>query len=202
MVLTSALPPGACHKDLDCANADLMCDVTTTTGAVCICDPLTGSDACTKHSGCVRTPCAACSDCLTQMAAFTIRQLYIQDSAAIAAAFSSYCNSTQTWTAAQCATAASAVAANKPSFGKRAANLCQALGVCNAPGAAALAPGCLLKVSTPALVDRAAQTFTPAALDVCAVEGLQSGGDVPGTTRMLTLPQGTHLAAVNMSGGS
>jgi hypothetical protein len=126
------------------------------------------------------------------MAAFTIRQLYTQDSGAIAVAFSTFCNSTQPWTAAQCNTAASAIAANKPSFGKRAGNLCQALGVCNAPGSPAMASGCLLKVSTPALVERVAQTFTQAPLDICAVEGLKSGGDVPGTTRLLTLPTGAQ----------
>jgi hypothetical protein len=192
VVLTNTLPSGACRENYDCNNEDLMCDITTTTGATCICDALTGSDTCIKYSGCVRTPCAVCSDCLTQMAAFTIRQLYTQDSGAIAVAFSTFCNGTQPWTAAQCNAAATAIAANKPSFGKRAGNLCQALGVCNAPGAPAMAPGCLLKVSTPALVERVAQTFAQAPLDICAVEGLKSGGDVPGTTRLLTLPTGAQ----------
>lgn len=124
------------------------------------------------------------------MAAFTVTQLYNQNSASIATAFSTFCNSTRTWTAAQCNNAAAAVAANKPSFGKRAGNLCQALGVCNAPNAVPVAPGCMLKVSTPATVERLARTFTPAPLDICAVEGLRSGVDVPGTTRSFVLPTG------------
>jgi hypothetical protein len=187
---TPTLPPGACHTDWDCNSADLMCDVTATTGAVCTCNAESGSETCTRYSSCVRTPCAVCSDCLTHMSAFTVTQLYNQNSASIATAFSSYCNSTRTWTATQCNTAAAAVAANKPSFGKRAGNLCQAVGVCNAPNAVPMAAGCMLKVSTPATVDRVARTLTPAPLDNCAVEGLQSGVDVPGTTRSLILPTG------------
>lgn len=167
-----------------------MCDITTSTGDICVCDPLSGADTCTKHSGCVRTPCAVCSDCLTQMAAFTTGQLYVQDSSRIAAAFSTFCNATKLWTAAQCSSAASLVAASKPSFGKRAGNLCQALGRCGATGAPVLGAGCMLKVSTPATATSAAATFPPAPLDLCAVEGLSSGTDVPGTTRKLSLPTG------------
>lgn len=172
-----------------------MCDVTKTTGAVCICDPLSGGDSCTKYSGCVRTPCAVCGDCLTQMAAFTITQLYSQTSASIATAFSTFCTGTQAWSSAQCNAAAAAIMFNKPSFGKRAGNLCQAVGVCSTPSAPPLAADCLLKVSTPATVDRVARTFTPARLDVCAVEGLQTGVDVPGTNRRLALPEGELVAS-------
>jgi hypothetical protein len=190
VVLRDTLPSGACRSDYDCMNFDLMCDITQTTGANCICDALTGSDTCTKYSGCIRTPCAICSDCLTQMSAFTVTQLYNQDSSSIAGAFRMFCNRTQTWTSAQCAAVSQAIAVNKPSFGKRAGNLCQGMGVCAAPGAPALGPDCRLKVASPATPDRAAITFTPAALDVCAVEGLKTGSDVPGTTRVLALPAG------------
>lgn len=192
VVLTDTLPSGTCRQDNDCNSADLMCDITSTTGAVCICDAVSGSDTCNKYSSCVRTPCAVCSDCLSQMANFTLAQQYNQNSTDIAGAFRAYCTATKTWSAAQCAAAVQAVASNKPSYGKRAGNLCQALGVCGASGSAALGAGCVLKVLVPAAgVDRQAVQLS-GTLDMCAAEGVASGKDVPGTTRMLSLPTGTH----------
>jgi len=199
--LTDTLPQGACREDMHCGSDRLMCNITTTTGAVCICDPVSGSDTCNKYYSCERTPCARCSDCLSQVSVFTSGQLYNQDSASLAAAFSTFCNRTGTWSSLQCTAAAQAVSANKPSFGKRAGNLCQALGVCGAPGAPALPISCLLSVSVAATADRAAVQLAPATLDVCAVEGVVTGSDVPGTTRQLVLPTGEPDQALNSVAG-
>lgn len=203
-----ALPAGGCRADSDCLDSsgiqqdpNLMCNITTSVGDVCVCDQLSGTDTCTKYSGCVRTPCAVCSVCLTQLVQFTVTQLYNQNATDIAANLRTFCAASKAWSAAQCAAAVEAVASNKPSFGKRAGNVCQALGVCGAPGAAALGSGCLLKVSVPAYGDKAAATPALSALDLCAVEGLSSGTDVPGTTRLLSLPLGLCPPPAKLAAG-
>lgn len=177
---TFALPKGRCHSTSDCGHINLMCDLTSTVGSVCTCDAVTGSDTCIRHSGCVRTPCKVCADCLGQVAPFTYAQRYNMDKANIAASFNTFCAGLGNWTAAQCsAVAAQIAAAEKPSFGKRAVGLCRSLGLCNATltGAA-----CQMKVNA---------TLAPGSLDACAVEGVATGSDVPGTSRILALPKDT-----------
>ncbi|KAF6254423.1 hypothetical protein COO60DRAFT_1665172 [Scenedesmus sp. NREL 46B-D3] len=170
----------ACHSTNDCDHIDLMCDLTSTTGSICTCDAVTGSDTCVRHSGCVRTPCKICADCLGQVAPFTYAQRYNSDKADIAASFNTYCTGLGNWTAAQrSAVAAQIAAADKASFGKRAAGLCRGLGLCNATSMGA---ACQLKVNA---------TLAPSSLDSCAVEGVAAGGDVPGSSRALALPQDT-----------
>lgn len=175
------LPKGACHTSSDCGSSDLMCDTSKYTGAVCTCDRLTGADTCINHSGCVKTPCKVCADCLGQFAPFTNAQRYNQDKAALAAAFSTYCNGlNSTWTAAQCSSVAQQItAAGKPSYGKRAAGLCQGLGVCDST---VIGANCMLKVNS---------SMDAGKLDACSMEGVANGADVPGTSRKLQLPTDT-----------
>jgi hypothetical protein len=193
--LTPSLPVGACRQDSHCANEDLMCDVSITSGAVCICDPVSGSDACTKHSPCVRMPCAVCSDCLSQVAGFTTRQRFNQNSSDIAAAFTSYCLALGTWSAARCNSTAASIRAAQPSYGKRAGGVCVALGVCGAP---ALGPSCTLRVALAAREGSPAVSLASPTLDTCTVEGVASGSDVPGTTRNFVLPAGTAVVRLRV----
>jgi hypothetical protein len=177
---TPALPKGGCYSTSDCGHIDLTCDLTSTTGSVCTCDAVTGNDICVRHSGCIRTPCKVCADCLGHMAPFTFAQRFNSDKDNIAASFNTYCTSLGNWTAAQCsAVAAQIAAADKPSFGKRAVGLCRGFGLCNAT---VIGSTCQLKVNA---------TLAPSTLDACAIEGVAVGSDVPGTSRILALQRDT-----------
>jgi hypothetical protein len=178
---TCNLDDQTCGGDID-----LMCDITTTAGDVCVCETINagivpaGSDMCVKYSPCIRTPCKICSDCLADMTAFVSQQQYNLAQADIAAAFQPYCLS-KNYTAASCSAAVTKILASPLPFGKRAASLCSTMSMCNAT---ALGNSCSLKPT-------ANLTGTGgASLDLCAVEGVVAGSDVQGTTRDLTLPPG------------
>lgn len=186
-----ALPNKTCNlDDTSCGgNKDLKCDLTTISGDVCQCSANydgsvpAGSDTCWKYSPCIRTPCKVCSDCLADMSVFAQQQLYTLDRAKLATNFSTYC--AVNYTASQCAAAAGNISdTSKPlSFGKRAGQLCQAMGFCNAT---TLDADCTLS-PTP--------TVNGSSVSLCKIEGVDAGSDLPGITTavngMAALPAAT-----------
>jgi hypothetical protein len=183
-------------------NGDYQCDLTTTAGDVCQCEPVAagivpaGSDTCKKYSPCVRTPCKVCSDCLADMTAFVTLQQYTLAKADLAAAFQPYCLS-KNYTAASCSAAVTKIlaAATPLPFGKRAGSLCAVMSMCNAT---TIPDACVLKPTA------SLNGTGGAALDMCAVEGVVAGTDVQGTTRNLDLPAGRcdTDAGCNTDGGN
>jgi hypothetical protein len=153
-----------------------------------VCDAATGLDTCTKYAACVRTPCKRCSDCLAYTGAFALAQQFNADDAAVKTALQARCSAALS--AQTCTTAANTLSANPLSL-RRAGMICKTLGECVQTDITA-AGACNLR--------SAGINGTNGVVDLCSVEGVTSGTDLPHTTRA-GLPAGMCDTAADCPGG-
>lgn len=165
------VPNGTCSFADQTCGTDLECDLTVPAGDVCQCNSTTGSDTCKKYSPCVPTPCKLCSDCLANMTEFAESQRFTLDTAKLSADFSVHCTA-RGYNNATCDLAAKQISdSNRPiAFGKRAGQLCQAMGFCNVT----------LFENTCQLKPTANLTVNGTTLHLCKLEGVADGKDLLG----------------------
>jgi hypothetical protein len=132
---TKDLPKGSCQNDMQCGDTNLQCNTSSAT-RFCYCQG--GTDFCSDIGTCKPTPCAVCNDCLDAANNLVDTTKFMQGSAAVASAYTTWCKA-QPNLADKCSNVN--IMSASINTGKRASLLCQALGACNA---AALPATCKL----------------------------------------------------------
>jgi len=116
-------PSGSCTASQACVGDGFRCSYAA---AARFCKCSAGVDTCIPLGECFETSCAICQDCLTKANTFVASQLQVQDPAAVAASWATFCKTQlPRATAADCQLAQAAIAASSfGNLGKRAATLC------------------------------------------------------------------------------
>jgi hypothetical protein len=167
-----------CVSSSDCTEFGAYCR-TNSSQQLCVCED--GVDSCFNPGTCTSDPCTECSACLSFASRFAALQVNTTDAGQLATAFLAACK-TANISDAKCQTTAASIGGNL-ALGKRAGGMCRDLQLCPTT----MPSNCTL------LVRSAAGTlFTAPAtqLDLCTVEGVPSGSQLPGVVLPGTLPAG------------
>jgi hypothetical protein len=160
----TALPSTACTPGG--ANSTCQLPYLQCNSAQQACTCAGGNDTC--YGYCIDTPCGACNKCVASVRTFTELNKANSDAAAVATAWSTFCTSTFQRTPTSCEFVKGRILASKDgNMGQRAGMICQLLQDC-----AAVPSDCRLQ--------RSVAGSTPAALDLCTVDGTVAGDQVPG----------------------
>lgn len=123
-------------------------------------------------------------------------QWYETDATKVASQLQSFCLASGLVAPARCSSLAAAVSSSSPSGnkGKRAAFICDAIGLCNPDSITATSAGsCVLTATSVSTASAAsASTLSSSTLDYCTAEGLPQGSTLPGIAPTASyLPAGT-----------
>ena len=163
-----------CLTDWDCGNpTDAMCDFQSEGKETCICSDGM-MDSCFRAGSCVRTPAKICSDCLGEFTAFAAAHFNETNAARLSEAVNATC--LQSRPAEVCNPVAERIA-RAVNSGLRAGGICTMLPDCDPT----TLPSSALLVY-PGLVPGSMMYGRPQHLDLCTVEGLVGGMQVPGFT--------------------
>lgn len=169
------LTAGTCRVTADCKSAELQCGAAPTTER-CVCNSTTGVDQCELLGACELTPCAKCRNCFVAARTFAAVQQAQTSSAAVAAAFTTFCVG-QGQTPEACNSFAVEIEASyQGNLGKRPALICRKMGDC---AAALSAANCTLIAANNATN---ATAITAADLRLCSSNGVNASALVPGVS--------------------
>jgi hypothetical protein len=172
---TTNLTTGTCRVTYDCRSTDLQCGATPPTER-CVCNSTTGQDQCELLGACELTPCARCRNCFTAARTFAAGQQAQTSSAAVAAAFRTFCTG-QGKTLEDCSGFAMEIeASHQGNLGKRPALICRKMGECTAQISTT---NCTL---IPANNVTNATAITAMHLTLCSSNGVDAAALVPGVS--------------------
>lgn len=191
---TPAIPPtaaiGTCTASGNCGDSVQYTCNTATRQRLCSCDAATGADTCVSLGTCQPTPCGLCSSCVAKVLNFTQRWKDSNNTTTVADAWSDYCAFIQPANASACSTIRQNILSNI-NVAKKAGLLCKQLGSCPVVDKAC-------PISTTLLSGLPVK----AVLNLCAVEGVDSGSLPPGTSASNTPLPGRCLLTGNSSSSS
>jgi hypothetical protein len=182
---------GTCRANSDCPALGAFCNITASSQQRCICQ--NGEDDCFTPGTCAALPCTVCSACLTFASGFAASRVNESSASTLSEAFLSSCGNASI-DAAACSTTATAIGSSL-ALGKRAGGVCRSLGLCPTN----LTADCTLLVRPPS---GTLMTAPAPQLDLCTVEGVPSGSQLPGVVLPGTLPTGGCPIAAAASCGS
>lgn len=163
---------GKCTSAGNCGDTlQYICDQTAAKQS-CSCSEVDGTDTCVSLGTCKATTCGVCSTCVSQLQPFTRQWKDSPNSTAVAIAWLHFCsNNVKPENGAICSTIQSQIHSNI-NTGKRSGALCKALDRCPA------IPDTKCPITTTVL----SGVEVKSVLDMCTVEGVQSGSAVPGVS--------------------